>query len=112
MTPLTPSPLLSAMCRARRSGPGLAPKPAIGRSVEARERRRLDEALVERGLVENRSRARALIMAADVLVNGVAVTRAGATVQSGDDISLKAPPRFVSRGGEKLEHALSEFEID
>jgi 23S rRNA (cytidine1920-2'-O)/16S rRNA (cytidine1409-2'-O)-methyltransferase len=67
---------------------------------------------VERGLVENRSRARALIMAADVLVNGAAVTQAGASVHSSDDISLKAPPRFVSRGGEKLDRALSEFGID
>ena len=100
------------MCRVRRSGPGLAHKPAVGHSAEARGRRRLDEALVERGLVENRSRARALIMAADVLVNGVAVTRAGASVQSHDDISLKMPPRFVSRGGEKLDHALSEFGIE
>jgi 23S rRNA (cytidine1920-2'-O)/16S rRNA (cytidine1409-2'-O)-methyltransferase len=89
----------------------LAHKTASGQSSEARDRRRLDEVLVERGLVENRSRARALIMAADVLVNGVVVTRAGATVQSGDDISLKAPPRFVSRGGEKLDHALSRFGI-
>src|SRR3954447_17581332 len=112
MMPRTPWPLPSAMCRARRSGPGLAHKPAIGQSAEARERQRLDEALVERGLAENRSRARALIMAADVLVNGVAVTRAGASVQSRDDISLKMPPRFVSRGGEKLDHALSEFGIE
>src|SRR5918997_2254330 len=111
MTPPTPWPLLSAMCRVRRFGPGLAHKPAIGQPG-GRERRRLDEALVERGLVENRSRARALIMAADVLINGVTVTRAGAIVQASDDISLKAPPRFVSRGGEKLEHALSVFGIE
>jgi 23S rRNA (cytidine1920-2'-O)/16S rRNA (cytidine1409-2'-O)-methyltransferase len=100
------------MYRAPHSGPGLAHKPAIGDSAEAHERRRLDEALVKRGLVENRSRARALIMAADVLVNGVAVTRAGASVQSRDEISLKVPPKFVSRGGEKLDHALSEFGIE
>jgi 23S rRNA (cytidine1920-2'-O)/16S rRNA (cytidine1409-2'-O)-methyltransferase len=90
----------------------LAHRHASGQSGAARERRRLDEALVERGLVENRSRARALIMAADVLVNGVAVTRAGAPVQRSDEISLKAPPKFVSRGGEKLAHALSEFGIE
>jgi 23S rRNA (cytidine1920-2'-O)/16S rRNA (cytidine1409-2'-O)-methyltransferase len=89
----------------------LAHKPATDEPPPSGGRRRLDEALVERGLVENRSRARALIMAADVLVNGIAVTRAGAIIQSGDDISLKAQPRFVSRGGEKLDHALSEFEI-
>jgi 23S rRNA (cytidine1920-2'-O)/16S rRNA (cytidine1409-2'-O)-methyltransferase len=100
------------MCRARRSGPGLAHKPPIEQPGGARKRRRLDEALVARGLAENRSRARALIMAADVFVNGVAVTRAGAAVQSGDELSLRAPPRFVSRGGDKLDHALSEFGID
>ena len=41
-------------------------------------------------------------MAADVFVNGLAVTRAGATVQSGDELSLRTPAKFVSRGGEKL----------
>jgi 23S rRNA (cytidine1920-2'-O)/16S rRNA (cytidine1409-2'-O)-methyltransferase len=51
-------------------------------------------------------------MAADVLVNGEIVTRAGGTVRGGDDISLKAPPRFVSRGGEKLDHALTVFGIE
>ena len=76
-----------------------------------RNRRRLDEALVERGLVENRSRARALIMAADILVNGFPVTRAGASVRSDDKLTVKAPPRFVSRGGDKLEHALTAFGI-
>src|SRR5215213_6332551 len=112
MTLLMPWQLLSAMCRARRSGLGLARKPASDHSLAGRDRRRLDEALVERGLVENRSQARALIMAAHVLVNGIAVTRAGATVHGADDISLKAPPRFVSRGGEKLDHALSKFGIE
>lgn len=89
----------------------MAHRPVNDRSVEVRARRRLDEALVARGLAENRSRARALIMAADVLVNGVTVTRAGLTIHSGDDVTLKAPPKYVSRGGEKLEHALSEFQI-
>jgi len=90
----------------------LADKEATGRSRKARDRRRLDEALVERGLAENRSRAQALIMAADILVNGSPVTRAGASVRSGDKLSLKAPPRFVSRGGDKLDHALTAFGIE
>jgi 23S rRNA (cytidine1920-2'-O)/16S rRNA (cytidine1409-2'-O)-methyltransferase len=51
-------------------------------------------------------------MAADVLVNGALVTRAGAFVCGADDISLKAAPRFVSRGGEKLDHALTAFGIE
>ena len=90
----------------------MANKPAADRSVDARDRRRLDEALVERGLVETRSRARALIMAADVLVNGVPVTRAGAVIRGRDEVSLRALPRFVSRGGEKLDRAMDSFGID
>ncbi len=72
---------------------------------------RLDEALVERGFADNRSRAKALIMAGDVLVSGKPVMQAGAPVRGGDHIELKAKPRFVSRGGEKLDHALNEFRI-
>lgn len=79
---------------------------------DSHQRRRLDEALVERGLTESRSRARALILAKDVLVNGQPVTKAGAIVRDGDQLTLKAPPRFVSRGGEKLDHALDAFSID
>src|SRR5919112_4732352 len=102
----------SATCSAPLSGPGLAARESGGRSRDMRERPRLDEALVERGLVENRSRAQALIMAADVLVNGSPVTRAGARIRGSDELSLKAQPRFVSRGGEKLDHALNAFGIE
>jgi 23S rRNA (cytidine1920-2'-O)/16S rRNA (cytidine1409-2'-O)-methyltransferase len=75
-------------------------------------KQRLDEALVNRGFVENRSRAKALIMAGDVLVAGQPVLQAGANVRESEAIELKAKPRFVSRGGEKLDHALDEFGID
>ena len=75
-------------------------------------RRRLDHVMVERGLAESRARAQALILAQDVLVNGQVVGKAGAPVGPGDEIALKAPPRFVSRGGEKLDHALSIFAVD
>jgi 23S rRNA (cytidine1920-2'-O)/16S rRNA (cytidine1409-2'-O)-methyltransferase len=73
---------------------------------------RLDEALVARGLAENRSRAKALIMAGDVLVAGTTVLQAGAGVRESDAIALKSKPRFVSRGGEKLDHALTDFKLD
>ena len=76
------------------------------------QRRRLDQALVERGLAESRARAQALILAQDVLVNGAPVSKAGAPVGPNDDIALKAPPRFVSRGGHKLDHALTAFDVD
>jgi 23S rRNA (cytidine1920-2'-O)/16S rRNA (cytidine1409-2'-O)-methyltransferase len=78
----------------------------------AGDRLRLDEAVVARGLIETRSKARAMILAGDVLVNGAPNLRAGAPVKDQDELSLKAKPRFVSRGGEKLNHALSEFRIE
>ncbi|MBA3275858.1 MAG: TlyA family RNA methyltransferase [Chloroflexia bacterium] len=75
-------------------------------------RARLDLHLVEIGLVETRSRARALILAGDVLVDGQRETRAGYAVQPGNDVTLRQKPRFVSRGGEKLDHALDAFGIE
>ncbi len=73
---------------------------------------RLDHALVERGLADTRSRAKALIMAGDVLVNDQKETRAGRNIADADRIALKEKPRFVSRGGEKLDKALDQFGID
>jgi 23S rRNA (cytidine1920-2'-O)/16S rRNA (cytidine1409-2'-O)-methyltransferase len=73
---------------------------------------RLDQELVDRGIAGTRSYAKALVMAGDVLINGVAASRPAANVQPTDEITLKARPRFVSRGGEKLAHALDVFSID
>lgn len=75
-------------------------------------RTRLDEAVVSRGLADTRSKARAVILAGDVTVNGVSNLRAGSTVRESDVIALRAKPRFVSRGGEKLAHALRQFSVD
>lgn len=76
------------------------------------KRRRLDEEVVARGLLETRSRARAFIMAGDVLVNGQKVVRAGQPVAATDRVDLAQARRFVSRGGEKLEGALTTFGVD
>ncbi|HEU0164655.1 MAG TPA: TlyA family RNA methyltransferase [Thermomicrobiales bacterium] len=73
---------------------------------------RLDQALVERGLAETRSRAKSFIMAGDILVNGLKETRAGRNVAEADELAFRSKPRFVSRGGEKLDHALTAFGID
>ncbi len=73
---------------------------------------RLDDAWVARGLPDSRARARALVMAGDVTLNDAVVTRAGAPVRPEDVVALVAPPRFVSRGGEKLTHALAEFGVE
>ncbi|MDP6977323.1 MAG: TlyA family RNA methyltransferase [Myxococcota bacterium] len=74
---------------------------------------RLDERLVDEGLADNRTRARALIMSGVVLVDDVPVDKAGAAVKPESQIRLKgAVRRFVSRGGEKLEGALDDLAID
>lgn len=72
---------------------------------------RLDVALVERGLIGSREKARRAIMAAQVLVNGHAVTKAGTTIPDDAILSLVAREKFVGRGGLKLEGALDTFGI-
>lgn len=75
------------------------------------KKQRLDLAMVERGFVASRERARALILAADVRVGGETETRASAMVASDVVIDVEKSARFVSRGGEKLDHALTAFGI-
>lgn len=99
------------MCRLRHFVHELVSSKGSGARGATRSRRRLDEALVECGLADSRSRARALILANDVLVNGMPVSKAGAQVQGSDELTLRAPPRFVSRGGDKLDHALASFPV-
>ena len=71
-------------------------------------RKRLDVLLVERGLAESRAQAQALVMAG--LVPGHA--KAGEQVDEEADLVVERPPRYVSRGGEKLAHALDELAVD
>jgi 23S rRNA (cytidine1920-2'-O)/16S rRNA (cytidine1409-2'-O)-methyltransferase len=79
----------------------------------ASRRQRLDVAVVERGLAETRERARALILAGQVLVDGQVVSKAGAPTKEAADIRLRAPDHpYVSRGGVKLAHALDTFGVD
>ena len=73
---------------------------------------RIDKILVERGLVTSRERARALILAGQVLVEENVVDKAGTQIFCEAEIRLKtADIPYVSRGGLKLEKALSEFPI-
>ncbi|MGQ9887733.1 MAG: TlyA family RNA methyltransferase [Aggregatilineales bacterium] len=74
-------------------------------------KQRLDLILVERGLVHSREKARALIMAGEVTVNGIVVDKPGVRVSVSDCLHVKERPRFVSRGGEKLNAALNAFAI-
>lgn len=73
---------------------------------------RLDRAMVDQGICESLDKARAMIMAGDVLVNDQRETSAGRTIRENDIVSLKEKPRFVSRGGEKMDGALAAFDID
>ena len=67
---------------------------------------------MERGLVESQARAQALIMAAEVMVDGKAVTKSGTLVAEEAVITLIEPPPFVGRGGIKLDYALDRFQLD
>jgi 23S rRNA (cytidine1920-2'-O)/16S rRNA (cytidine1409-2'-O)-methyltransferase len=83
-----------------------------GKAIHKTARLRLDRLLAERGLVESRERAQAIIIAGQVLVNGQKVEKAGALVPVDADIRiLGGQIRFVSRGGLKLEAALREFSV-
>jgi 23S rRNA (cytidine1920-2'-O)/16S rRNA (cytidine1409-2'-O)-methyltransferase len=72
---------------------------------------RLDLMVVERGLAESREKARALILAGQVLVDGQKIDKAGQRVAEEARIEVLASPRYVSRGGLKLEAALDHFGI-
>lgn len=75
-------------------------------------RQRLDVLLVERGLAPTRERARALILARDVLVDGAPAARPAEAIRADAELSVRAAAPFVSRGGEKLAHALHRSGIE
>ena len=71
-------------------------------------KKRLDVLLVERGLAESRAQAQALVLAG--LVPGY--DKPGQQVEEGVELEVERGPRFVSRGGDKLDNALDAFGID
>ncbi len=73
---------------------------------------RLDVLLVDKGLADSRAKAQALIMAGQVRVAGQVALKPATTVQPDAQLTVDTGPRFVSRGGEKLEGALKTFSID
>jgi 23S rRNA (cytidine1920-2'-O)/16S rRNA (cytidine1409-2'-O)-methyltransferase len=73
---------------------------------------RLDTLLVEKGLVESRTKAQAIIMAGQVRVDGQVVDKPASNVPNGANVTVDRGPRFVSRGGEKLEAALAAFGVE
>jgi 23S rRNA (cytidine1920-2'-O)/16S rRNA (cytidine1409-2'-O)-methyltransferase len=94
------------MCEFRhRAGAGYAPR-VTG------SKRRLDTLLAERGLFDSRSRAAAAVIAGDVRVEGRPAEKPGQLVSDNVAVAVAEPPRYVSRGGIKLENALDAFGVD
>lgn len=73
---------------------------------------RLDQALVQRGLIESREKAQRAVLAGQVRVNGQPAKKPGDKTKDSDRLELTEREKFVSRGGHKLEHALRHFALD
>jgi len=85
----------------------------MGGDAQELMKSRLDQLIVDRGLAPTRERARAIILAGQVTVNGQVVSKAGSPVAADATIDLLKPDHpYVSRGGVKLAHALDTFQID
>lgn len=74
-------------------------------------KQRIDQLLVERGLADSREKAKALLLAGSVRVNGQRIDKPGQTVAQEASIEVAGRPRYVSRGGVKLEAALAHWEL-
>ena len=72
---------------------------------------RLDELLVLKNLVASRSQAKAMILAGKVMLGTQRLDKPGQTIPADSEISLLEPPKFVSRGGEKLEGFIEHFKL-
>ncbi|MCH8815710.1 MAG: TlyA family RNA methyltransferase [Chloroflexi bacterium] len=75
-------------------------------------KQRLDTLLVDKGLAESPEKARALVMAGQVLVDDRPAPKPGTMIDDSLVVQLSQRPRYVGRGGEKLEHALQVFNLD
>jgi 23S rRNA (cytidine1920-2'-O)/16S rRNA (cytidine1409-2'-O)-methyltransferase len=73
---------------------------------------RLDELLVTRGLADSRAQAKALIMSGRVRRGTERLDKPGKDLPFDSEVTVEQPPRFVSRGGEKLAAALEAFSLD
>ena len=76
-----------------------------------KEKIRLDQYLVEKGHCQSRHQARSLILSGNVLINQKVSDKPGLSIHKDADILIKEKKRFVSRGGDKLQGALEEFQF-
>src|SRR5215467_6691218 len=78
-----------------------------------KNRKRLDVLILERGLAPSREKAQAMILAGEVLLNGVKASKAGQTVATEACIEIRSRlQKYASRAGFKLEGALDDFFIE
>ncbi len=75
-------------------------------------KKRLDQLLVDRGFCSSREKAKRLILAGAVRVNGRTATKPGELISPDATLEVEEPEKYVSRGGLKLEHALRYFGLD
>jgi 23S rRNA (cytidine1920-2'-O)/16S rRNA (cytidine1409-2'-O)-methyltransferase len=97
------------------NAPGAERRSGTQKRPAASRRQRLDAAVVDHGLAPSRERARALIMAGEVRVQGKMVDKPGTLIAPDAVVALAGPAaelRYASRGGLKLEHALDAFELN
>jgi 23S rRNA (cytidine1920-2'-O)/16S rRNA (cytidine1409-2'-O)-methyltransferase len=90
----------------------LSPSDCAAYAGSGMAKRRIDVLLVERGLVESREKARARILAGEVFIGDEPAHKPGQVIDDHAELRLTAPPRFVSRGGDKLAHALNTFGLN
>ena len=76
------------------------------------EKKRIDVYLAENGLAESREKARALVIAGAVTLDGQVVSKPACIVSEGQQVGVRGGDEFVSRGGQKLQKALDSFRID
>jgi 23S rRNA (cytidine1920-2'-O)/16S rRNA (cytidine1409-2'-O)-methyltransferase len=87
----------------------VVPPAGVSKSLKLR----LDRLVVERGLADSREKARAVILAGQVLVNQQKVEKCGALVGADSELRIAGEtPRYVSRAGIKLEAALDHFGVE
>ncbi|MCK4777142.1 MAG: TlyA family RNA methyltransferase, partial [Actinomycetia bacterium] len=75
------------------------------------KKRRLDSLLVKKSFYKSREKAKRAILAGDVFVNGQRADKVGILLKGDEDISVKNPPKYVSRGGYKIEKAINSFKV-
>jgi 23S rRNA (cytidine1920-2'-O)/16S rRNA (cytidine1409-2'-O)-methyltransferase len=111
-SPFMPSATVTAQTAPRRSRPPSSEGRDRSIISSMTEKQRIDTILHQRGLAPSREKARAMIMAGEVTVNGAVIDKPGTRIATADEIAVRAKPRFVSRGGEKLAGALAEFALE